>query len=96
MYLTSVIKDHPESSLQELCSLAEIKSLYLHEIRNCAKVHQLKGWEVPVDILLESEMFTEKNGLLTSSLKLSRPNLEKKYRLRLEDLYRQLQDAEGR
>lgn len=48
---------------------------------------------MPIDILLEPEMFTEKNGLLTSALKLCRPNLEKKYRLRLEDLYRQSQFA---
>ena len=79
---------NPDLSLHKLCSLAEIKSLYLHELRNCANVHQLKGWEVPIDILLEPEMFTEKNGLLTTALKLCRPNIEKKYHFKLEDLYR--------
>lgn len=83
--------DNPTSPLQELSSLAEIKSLYLNEIRTCARVHQLKGWEVPIDILLEPEMFTEKNGLLTAAQKLSRPQLEKKYRQSLEDLYKQSQ-----
>ena len=79
----------PIPSLQDLCSLAEIKSLYLHEMQNCASSHQLKGWEVPIDVILEPEIFTEKNGLLTAALKLCRPNLEKKYRSRLEDLYKQ-------
>ena len=75
--------------LKELCSLTEVKKLYLQEMQHCASLRGLKGWEVPVGILLEPEIFTEKNGLLTTALKLNRPNLEKKYRILLEDLYNQ-------
>ena len=76
-------------SLKELCSLTEVKKLYLQEMQHCGSLRGLKGWEVPVGILLEPEIFTEKNGLLTTALKLCRPHLESKYRSVLEDLYKQ-------
>ncbi|KAL5489135.1 hypothetical protein EMCRGX_G018193 [Ephydatia muelleri] len=82
------------SSVQELCNMAVVKKLYLEEMQSCANRNGLKGWEVPIGLILEPEVFTEKNGLLTSALKLCRPNLEKKYRSLLEGLYNHLSCAE--
>ena len=80
--------------MQELCIMAAVKKLYLEEMQSCANRNGLKGWEVPIDLILEPEVFTEKNGLLTSALKLCRPNLEKKYRSLLEGLYNHSSCAE--
>ena len=80
--------------MQELCNMAAVKKLYLEEMQSCANRNGLKGWEVPIDLILEPEVFTEKNGLLTSALKLCRPNLEKKYRSLLEGLYNHSSCAE--
>ena len=59
----------------------------MKELRATASKHLLPGWEVPAGILLESEPFSPENGLLTSTMKASRPRLEIKYRSALEELY---------
>lgn len=62
----------------------------MKEIQTIAKDMSLPGWEVPVDIVLEPSSFTVENGLLTSTLKKSRPRFEMKYKDLLEDMYKQM------
>ena len=62
----------------------------MKEIRAIAKDRSLPGWEVPVDIILEPCSFSAENGLLTSTLKKSRPRFEMKYKDFLEDMYEQM------
>ena len=59
-------------------------------MRNIGQANGLQGWEIPSAIILESCPFSDKNHLLTSTLKKSRPQLEKKYKERLEQLYEDL------
>lgn len=47
----------------------------------------LNGFQCPRKIYLESEPFTEDNGLMTSSFKLKRKVLEQKYHAILSELY---------
>lgn len=76
--------------LSELCLLPAVKDKFMKEIQAIAKDSSLPGWEVPVDIVLEPCSFTVENGLLTSTLKKSRPRFEMKYKDLLEDMYEQM------
>ena len=67
----------------------------MRELQAIASKHSLPGWEVPLGIFLESRPFSPENGLLTSTMKASRPRLEKKYRSVLEELYFKLDHSNG-
>ncbi len=56
-------------------------------LRQSAKLAELQSYEVPVDFLVESEPFSEDNGLLSGVGKLLRPKLKEHYADRLEQLY---------
>ena len=74
--------------------MAEVKAVYLQEIRSIARAKSLQGWEVPVRVILEPEPFTEETGLLTITFKQCRPKLEQKYRPMLEKLYQEVNAAQ--
>ena len=59
----------------------------LHKVANDAG---LQSYEIPRDVLLETEPFTAENGLLSGSRKLLRPRLKERYGERLERLYAEL------
>ncbi len=65
----------------------------MKELQFIAKENSLPGWEVPADIILEPCLFSMENGLLTSTLKKSRPNFEKKYKVLLEEMYQKLSSS---
>jgi long-subunit acyl-CoA synthetase (AMP-forming) len=67
-----------------------VKEQILKEIQLVAKESSLPGWEVPISVVLEPHAFTVDNGLLTSTLKKSRPKLEQKYKPVLEALYEEI------
>ena len=73
--------------LIKLCQLAEVKDMYMKELQSIAMKHSLPGWEVPTDIMLETQPFSMENGLLTSTMKTNRPKLEMKYKTDMEELY---------
>lgn len=65
----------------------------MKELQTIAKENSLPSWEIPVDVVLEPHPFTVENGLLTSTLKKSRPRFEQKYQALLEDVYAKLSDS---
>ena len=67
-----------------------VKERLLKEVQIVGRENSLPGWEIPIDILLEPHPFTVENGLLTSTLKKSRPRLEQKYKSLLEGMYEEL------
>jgi fatty acid CoA ligase FadD9 len=56
------------------------RRLILRSLQAIASPRTLKAWEIPQAIVLESRPFTEAEGLLTASSKLSRPALIRRYR----------------
>ena len=72
-----------------------MKKALVEELRRIGSENSLPGWEIPVDIILDPDPFTVENGLLTSTLKKSRPKLEQKYKLLLEELYEKINSANG-
>lgn len=67
-----------------------LKAALSESLRRSARLAELQSYEVPVDFLVESEPFSEDNGLLSGVGKLLRPRLKEHYGPRLEELYREL------
>ncbi|MFB8200468.1 carboxylic acid reductase [Kitasatospora purpeofusca] len=64
-------------------------------LRRTAVGAGLNPYEIPRDLLVETEPFTQENGLLSGVRKLLRPALTKRYGERLEALYTELSDREA-
>ena len=72
----------------------ELKAALGGSLRQTAKLAELQSYEIPAEFLVETDPFTEDNGLLSSVGKLLRPKLKEHYGERLEALYTEL--AAGR
>ena len=80
-------------AISELCQSQAVKEVFMEELRKIAQDGSLPGWETPIGILLVPDPFTVENGLLTATLKKSRPKLEHKYKPFLEDIYETLNNS---
>ena len=65
----------------------DIRSLIHDELRAVGSAENLKSFEIPRDFIVESEPFSQENGLLSSVRKRLRPALKRKYGAQLEALY---------
>lgn len=74
----------------------EIRSVVGDALRSLGAEAGLSPYEIPRDVLIESEPFTLDNGLLSGTRKLLRPKLEEHYGVRLEQLYDELTEREAR
>eukprot|EP01029_Cantina_marsupialis_P025563 TRINITY_DN6775_c0_g1_i1.p1 TRINITY_DN6775_c0_g1~~TRINITY_DN6775_c0_g1_i1.p1 ORF type:complete len:656 (+),score=176.99 TRINITY_DN6775_c0_g1_i1:68-2035(+) len=74
-------------SFKELCLDQDFKDAVIKEMKTCARVSKLHGFEQAKDILLESEPFSVENGLLTPTFKLKRTELQKAYGKDIEQMY---------
>jgi fatty acid CoA ligase FadD9 len=70
-----------------------LQPLISESLQDAARAAGLQTYEIPRDFILETTPFTVENGLLTGVRKLARPNLKRRYGVRLEQLYTDL--AEG-
>ncbi|KNC83602.1 hypothetical protein SARC_04160 [Sphaeroforma arctica JP610] len=80
-------------SFKEICKTPELKALLKAEVVDVHKTYKLKGYELVKDFIVESEVFTVDNELLTPTFKLKRPNATKKYQAALTEMYDKV-DAE--
>lgn len=82
-----------ENGAEELCKSKEVKELFLDEFTRCGKEDRLKGFEIPKGVYIEGNAnkllqgFTIENDCLTPTFKLRRPQLLRRYRPRIEELY---------
>jgi fatty acid CoA ligase FadD9 len=67
-----------------------VKAQIRRSLREIAEEHDLNGYEIPRDFLLETEPFSPENGLLTGIGKFSRPKFKERYGERLEQIYAQI------
>eukprot|EP00117_Sycon_ciliatum_P033714 scpid16589/ scgid4229/ Long chain acyl-CoA synthetase 2; Protein Botrytis resistant 1; Protein LATERAL ROOT DEVELOPMENT 2 len=72
---------------EQICASQAVYDFLWNEIQTTASVFKLPGWEVPCGLLIEPEVFTSDNGLLTETRKRCRPKLQLHYRDRLKKLY---------
>eukprot|EP00026_Physarum_polycephalum_P001267 Phypoly_transcript_01268.p1 GENE.Phypoly_transcript_01268~~Phypoly_transcript_01268.p1 ORF type:complete len:1160 (+),score=192.11 Phypoly_transcript_01268:494-3481(+) len=64
----------------ELCQNPKIIAMIVESLQKVGKAESLAPYEIPVNIILEPEIFTVENGKMTSSNKLARPILERFYK----------------
>ncbi|WP_313806000.1 carboxylic acid reductase [Sphingobium sp.] len=79
-----------EAQLGRPATEAELRALILHEFKEVARKAQLKNFEIPRDVIVETEPFTLENGLLSSARKPLRPNIKRRYMDQLEAMYEEM------
>lgn len=85
-------KDCGDASLKgmdfkSLCQSEALKSFLLSEVKRVCKKNKLHGFEIPKAIFLESEQFSDANGLLTPTFKLKRKELRDAYQSEIDKMY---------
>jgi len=74
------------SNFRVLCTTKKAKEFVLSSLRDVGNKAGIQDFEQLKYVYLEFEEFTEKNKMLTSSCKLSRPNIRVKYREILNEM----------
>jgi fatty acid CoA ligase FadD9 len=70
---------------------AQVKELIRTEMARVAQEQSMRSFEVPRDFIVETEPFSQENGLLSSVSKRMRPRLLERYGERLEQMYEDLE-----
>jgi long-chain acyl-CoA synthetase len=68
----------------------------LKELERTGKEAKLKGFELIKAVHLEPNVFTVEDDLITPSMKLKRPQLQRKYQQVIDDMYAQLKTSNRR
>nr|AOE43315.1 fcsA [Cavenderia deminutiva] len=86
---------YPHIDAKDKKALVESKELYkevMDSFDACAKEANLQGFEKLKHIYLESEAFTEENGLTTPTFKPKRPQLKEHYEATIARLYKEFKE----
>lgn len=76
-----------KASDSAICENLQIKATIINHLTRTGQGKGLHGFELVKNIFLESSPFTIENDLLSSTLKLKRPNLKERYSSVIADLY---------
>lgn len=93
-YLLAVVVPTESALEQHGSEEAELKKLLGESFQAIAKDIGLNSYEIPRDVLIESEPFSQSNGLLSDHRKLLRPQLLARYRQILEEMYSDIASRE--
>jgi len=97
-FLLAVVVPNPQACPPE-ASEEDLKSILLNALREIGRKQSLNSYEIPRDIIVETEPFSNENGLLAGVGKLLRPKMKDRYQDRLEALYARIarqQDEQSR
>ena len=90
--LAVVVPTH--EALAEYGNSPALKAALRQSLQQTAAATELQSYETPVDFLIETEPFTDENGLLSGIGKQLRPRLKEHYGERLEQLYTEIATAQ--
>lgn len=91
-YLLAVVVPAPEL-VERVRDEAARKAAISESLRRIARQAGLEPYEIPRDLIIETEPFSQDNGLLSDSTKQLRPRLKERYGERLERRYAELADG---
>ncbi|BBZ66901.1 oxidoreductase [Mycolicibacterium insubricum] len=74
---------------------SDLRGRLSESLKRVAAATELQSYEIPRDFLVETEPFTQANGLLTGIRKLAWPKLKERYGDALEALYAELSDGQA-
>lgn len=92
-YLLAVVVPAPEV-VERAVDEAALKAAIIESLQRIARQAELKPYEIPRDLIVETEPFSQDNGLLSDSTKQLRPRLKDRYGERLERRYTELADEQ--
>ena len=75
-------------------TLPDLRQHIRATLQRVGKAANLRSFEIPREVIIETEPFTTENGLLTNVGKPRRPQLKQKYAPRLEKLYAAIERRE--
>ncbi|KAJ2163546.1 medium-chain fatty acid-CoA ligase faa2 [Coemansia sp. RSA 562] len=74
----------------ELCTNKDVVEMMISVVDAWGRSNDLKGFEIPKNIFLESDPFSVENDILTPTLKVKRPIAKARYLQTIAQLYQQL------
>lgn len=86
-YLLAVVVPSPDALTRFEGRTEDLQQQLSESFVQVAKEEGLNSYEIPREFLIETEPFSQENGLLSDHRKLLRPRLLERYRERLEELY---------
>ncbi|MFF1905327.1 carboxylic acid reductase [Kitasatospora sp. NPDC058218] len=86
-YLLAVVVPTPAALEQFGGEPENLRQLLSESFQQIAGEAGLNSYEIPRDVLIETEPFNQANGLLSDHRKLLRPRLQERYGRQLEELY---------
>ncbi|OFJ54086.1 carboxylic acid reductase [Mycolicibacterium grossiae] len=92
-YLLAVVV--PTEEAQARYSGDDLKKAVSASLKDAARSADLQSYEIPRDVIIETEPFTVENGLLTGIRKLAWPRLKERYGAALEQLYLDLSEGQA-
>ncbi|MFJ1937261.1 carboxylic acid reductase [Kitasatospora sp. NPDC088160] len=95
-YPLAVVVPAPDALARADGDAESLKPLLIESLQRIAKEAELNSYEIPRDVLIETEPFSAANGLLADSHKPLRPRLRERYGEALERLYAELADGQER
>jgi len=87
-----------EGSFEDICKRPEVKTMIMEDITANGKACKLRSFELPKDVHFETEVndlgqgFTVVNDCLTPTMKLRRPQLQKRYQKAIDAMYTSLKE----
>jgi long-chain acyl-CoA synthetase len=76
-----------EITFVDLCKDEKLKEIILSDLNKLAKKYKLRYYEIPSNIHLHHELFSQTNGLLTVTLKTRRANARQYFQAIIKSLY---------
>jgi len=81
-----------KGTFEDLCKDGGAEAWMLEQLKVAGKGDKLKGFEAVKKLLLEPEMFSIENDLLTPTFKYKRPQLQKRYQKDIDAMYKALNE----
>ncbi len=75
------------TSFEEICKDEKLKEIILTDLKRLAKEYKFKYYETISNIHLHSELFSQENGLITSTLKTRRAAARQYFQKIIQSLY---------
>nr|WP_198151610.1 carboxylic acid reductase [Kibdelosporangium sp. MJ126-NF4]CEL17156.1 substrate--CoA ligase, putative [Kibdelosporangium sp. MJ126-NF4]CTQ91615.1 substrate--CoA ligase, putative [Kibdelosporangium sp. MJ126-NF4] len=93
-YLLAVVVPTGDALRHVAGDLGQLRALLHDSLRQVAKEAGLNSYEIPRELVIETEPFSTANGLLSEIRKNLRPRLTERYGRRLEQLYTEIAERE--
>ncbi|KAF9291154.1 hypothetical protein BGZ88_007048 [Linnemannia elongata] len=75
------------AAIMTLCQDPKVNTLILKELGKAGRAAELRGFEMIKRVYLSTDAFTIENGLLTPTLKVKRPQVQKHFEEQIKEMY---------